>query len=182
MADSNKDSKISWVEFKIANDAVKSLIKTKPKADEMRQKPTNDLDKLFNKIDTSMDSKLSQSEVQNYMLSNAFTFNASDITNFWHLADNNKDGFLTLEEVKKAMSKDQGDNLSLAYDKNQKVNLVFGYYDANKDNFLDVTEVQKILKDAYGMGNIEDAQWFLGQLDSNFDQKLDWNEVAAVVQ
>ena len=62
------------------------------------------------------------------------------------------------------------------------MNLIFYYYDADKDNFLNDTEVSKILKDAYGMTKIEDAQWFLGQLDSNFDQKLSWNEVAAVVQ
>jgi len=32
------------------------------------------------------------------------------------------------------------------------------------------------------MSNLSDAQWFLGQLDTNYDQKLSWNEVAAVVQ
>jgi hypothetical protein len=32
------------------------------------------------------------------------------------------------------------------------------------------------------MTSESDAAWFLSQLDSNYDQKLSWDEVAAVVQ
>lgn len=62
------------------------------------------------------------------------------------------------------------------------MNLVFYYYDADKSNFLEKKEVSKILTDAYGMTNESDAAWFLSQLDSNHDEKLSWDEVAAVVQ
>ena len=72
--------------------------------------------------------------------------------------------------------------MSLAFSKNQKVNLIFYYYDIDKNNYLDYNEVKKILTDAYGMTSDYDAKWFLSQLDSNFDQKLSWQEVAAVVQ
>jgi hypothetical protein len=34
-------------------------------------------------MDTSMDYKLSQMEVKNYMLSSGLTFKASDISEFW---------------------------------------------------------------------------------------------------
>ena len=50
-----------------------------------------------------MDYKLTQTEVKNYMLSSGFTFKASDISEFWGQADHNKDGFVTLKEVKKAL-------------------------------------------------------------------------------
>ena len=111
-----------------------------------------------------------------------FTYKASDVTDFWTLADTNLDGFLTANEVKNAVEDQKTNTMSLAYTQNQKVNLIFYYYDADKNNFLDVSEVQKIITDAYGMSNLSDAQWFLGQLDTNYDQKLSWNEVAAVVQ
>jgi hypothetical protein len=79
------------------------------------------------------------------MEQNGFTFKASDVTDFWTLADHNNDGFLTIKEIKKALKNDQkgkdGHSLSLAYQKNQKVNLVFYYYDADKNNFLDKKEV-----------------------------------------
>ncbi len=64
--------------------------------------------------------------------------------------------------------------MSLAFSKNQKVNLIFYYYDIDKNNYLDYNEVKKILTDAYGMTSDYDAKWFLSQLDSNFDQKLSW--------
>jgi hypothetical protein len=56
------------------------------------------------------------------MEQNGFTFKASDVTDFWTLADHNNDGFLTIKEIKKALKNDQkgkdGHSLSLAYQKN----------------------------------------------------------------
>jgi Ca2+-binding EF-hand superfamily protein len=94
------------------------------------------------------------------MLSNGFTFKSSDISDFWAQGDHNKDGLLTVKEIKKMLEND--DAAVSFYTKNEKVNLIFYYYDLDKDNFLNVSEVQKILKDAYGISNINDAGWFLG--------------------
>ena len=126
----------------------------------MRLKFPNNVENLFNQMDTNMDSQLTQEEVQNYMLSTGFTFKASDISDFWAQADHNKDGLLTVKEIKQMLLNQ--DAAASLYTKNEKVNLIFYYYDLNKDNFLNVNEVQKILQDAYGMSNINDAQWFLG--------------------
>ena len=61
------------------------------------------MERLFDKMDTNRDDKLIQQEVYKYMEQNGFTFNASDVTEFWALADHNNDGFLTLKEIKKAL-------------------------------------------------------------------------------
>ena len=104
------------------------------------------MEKLFDKMDTNTDKKLSQQEVFQYLQQTGFTFNASDVTDFWTIADHNRDGFLTAKEIKKAVKNvEEGKrgehNLSLAYSKNQKVNLIFYYYDVNKSNFLEKSEV-----------------------------------------
>ncbi len=81
-----------------------------------------------------------------------------------------------MKEIKKALKHENKNDhtVSLAFSKNQKVNLIFYYYDIDKNNYLDYNEVKKILTDAYGMTSDYDAKWFLSQLDSNFDQKLSW--------
>lgn len=182
--DINNDKSISSFEFNRALQRNLSLIKTKPNTDYNRpMKPTTDLEKLFDQIDIDMNEKLTPEEVFMYMESNGATYNASDVTDFWTIADRNRDGNLTFKEIKKALKNEKKDHtVSLAYSKNQKVNLIFYYYDIDKNNYLDKTEVQKILSDAYGMTSDSDAQWFLSQLDNNYDQKLSWEEIAAVVQ
>jgi Ca2+-binding EF-hand superfamily protein len=57
--DNNKDETLSWLEFNDALQTNLNMMKTDPNTDYNRpQKPTKDLEKLFDKMDTNRDDKL----------------------------------------------------------------------------------------------------------------------------
>jgi Ca2+-binding EF-hand superfamily protein len=49
------------------------------------------------------DKQLSINEVRQYLSANGFTYKNSELNDFWAQSDTNRDGFLTVHEIKEVL-------------------------------------------------------------------------------
>lgn len=158
---------------------VKAFVATlKSKDSTYDEQLEKEVDMIFMMADSNFDGFITKAELKAAIIASGEQVNEAELNFVFAYIDANADGKISRQEL---INFAKSFNQQL-YTREQKTDIIFMYYDTNSDGYLNKSEIKTLLKDAQGHASDADVEWFLAVVDSDWDGKISWYELYAIVE